>query len=137
MGGGGSSLDVRRVVSTDRHIVKVSTMGSRRAAWSACARARACVAGAMCSHRSCRLACQVWDATSGAAFTSIQPAGGADINDALLWPGSGLLLLGCDAPRVGAFFIPALGPAPAWCSFLESLTEELAEAAPTPYDDYR
>lgn len=37
-----------------------------------------------------------------------------------------------------AFFVPSLGPAPRWCSFLEGLTEELEEnATPTLYDDYR
>ena len=34
--------------------------------------------------------------------------------------------------------MPALGPAPRWCSFLEGLTEELEESAqPALYDDYR
>ena len=34
--------------------------------------------------------------------------------------------------------MPALGPAPRWCSFLESLTEELEENVnPAVYDDYR
>lgn len=37
-----------------------------------------------------------------------------------------------------AYFVPALGPAPKWSSFLENLTEELEEtAAPTLYEDYR
>ena len=37
-----------------------------------------------------------------------------------------------------AYFVPALGPAPKWCSFLESLTEEMEERGnPTVYDDYR
>ncbi len=37
-----------------------------------------------------------------------------------------------------AYFVPSLGPAPKWCSFLEGLTEELEEtAAPAVYDDYR
>ena len=40
--------------------------------------------------------------------------------------------------QVQAFFVPALGPAPRWCSFLEGLTEELEEnATPAVYDDYR
>ena len=39
---------------------------------------------------------------------------------------------------VQAYFVPLLGPAPRWCSFLEGLTEELEEsAAPVLYDDYR
>lgn len=40
--------------------------------------------------------------------------------------------------RAQAYFVPALGPAPRWCSFLEGLTEELEESAqPALYDDYR
>lgn len=46
-------------------------------------------------------------------------------------------MMGCDAPRIEAYFIPSLGPAPRWASFLEGLTEELEERAPTLYDDYR
>jgi ribosome biogenesis protein ENP2 len=42
-----------------------------------------------------------------------------------------------DSPHMRGYFIPSLGPAPRWCSQLEGLTEELAEAAPTVYDDYR
>lgn len=46
-------------------------------------------------------------------------------------------MVGCDTPKVHVHFIPSLGPAPAWCSFLEGLTEEMEEAAPAVYDDYR
>lgn len=36
------------------------------------------------------------------------------------------------------FFVPSLGPAPKWCSFLEGLTEELEEDVGNAlYDDYR
>jgi ribosome biogenesis protein ENP2 len=66
----------------------------------------------------------------------VEPPQG-DINDVCVWPNSGLLMLGCDAVKVGAYFIPSLGPAPRWCSFLEGLTEEMEEAAPTIYDDFR
>ena len=39
---------------------------------------------------------------------------------------------------VQAYFVPSLGPAPRWCSFLEGLTEELEESTtPVLYDDYR
>jgi hypothetical protein len=31
----------------------------------------------------------------------------------------------------------AVGHAPRWCSFLDSLTEELEEAEPVVYDDYK
>uniref|UniRef100_A0A914D1C1 NUC153 domain-containing protein n=1 Tax=Acrobeloides nanus TaxID=290746 RepID=A0A914D1C1_9BILA len=36
------------------------------------------------------------------------------------------------------YFVPSIGPAPKWCSYLESITEELEETAqPTVYDDYK
>ena len=36
------------------------------------------------------------------------------------------------------FYIPGLGPAPRWASFLDSLTEELEESnTATVYDDYK
>ncbi|KAK9809324.1 hypothetical protein WJX73_004781 [Symbiochloris irregularis] len=80
---------------------------------------------------------RIWDASTGQGFATIEPPE-PGIMDVLLWPDSGLLMLGCDSPHIQAYFVPALGPAPRWCSFLESLTEELEEnAAPTLFDDYR
>lgn len=36
------------------------------------------------------------------------------------------------------YFIPSLGPAPKWCSYLDSITEELEESEqPAVYDDYK
>lgn len=46
-------------------------------------------------------------------------------------------MVACDSPKINAYFVPSLGPAPRWCHFLEGLTEELEETAPTIYDDYR
>ena len=40
---------------------------------------------------------------------------------------SGVLLLATDQPKMESYYVPALGVAPKWCSFLESITEELAE----------
>lgn len=37
-----------------------------------------------------------------------------------------------------SYYIPSLGPAPKWCSFLDNLTEELEELDyETIYDDYK
>ena len=84
-----------------------------------------------------RHAVKLWSASDGTPFTTITPPEGG-VNDVLVWPGSGLIMVAADAPRVSAYFLPSLGPAPAWCSFLEGLTEELEEAAaPAVYDDYR
>lgn len=39
---------------------------------------------------------------------------------------------------MGIYYIPVLGPAPRWCSFLDNLTEELEEnPESTVYDDYK
>lgn len=40
---------------------------------------------------------------------------------------SGVLLCATDQPKMDSFFVPALGVAPRWCSFLENITEELEE----------
>ncbi|CAG9466800.1 unnamed protein product [Pedinophyceae sp. YPF-701] len=83
--------------------------------------------------------CKIWDASDGSPFTSIQPADkSGDVQDCCVFARSGLVMLACDSSLVQSFFVPSLGPAPPWCSFLEALTEELEEtAAPTLYDDYR
>ncbi|KAG4146929.1 hypothetical protein ERO13_D05G190600v2 [Gossypium hirsutum] len=48
------------------------------------------------------------------------------------------MLLALDASQIPAYFIPALGPVPKWCSSLESLTEELEEGGQTSiYDNYK
>ena len=44
---------------------------------------------------------RVWDASSGEGFTSVQPAE-PGINDVLVWPDSGLMMLGMDSPRIQA-----------------------------------
>lgn len=41
---------------------------------------------------------------------------------------SGLLLCATDEPKMDVFYVPALGIAPKWCSFLETITEELEES---------
>ena len=50
---------------------------------------------------------------------------------------SGLVFVAAEQPKILSFFIPALGPAPKWCSFLDSLTEELEEQAADVYEDYK
>jgi ribosome biogenesis protein ENP2 len=32
-----------------------------------------------------------------------------------------------DATKILQFFLPSIGPAPKWCSYLENITEELEE----------
>jgi len=40
---------------------------------------------------------------------------------------SGLLICTTDQPKLEAYYIPKVGLAPSWCSFLENVTEELEE----------
>lgn len=80
---------------------------------------------------------RIWDPETGDGLTSIEPTGGA-INDICVFRDSGLMLLALDSSQIPSYFIPALGPAPKWCSYLENLTEELEENAQTSiYDDYK
>jgi ribosome biogenesis protein ENP2 len=40
---------------------------------------------------------------------------------------SGLMICTTDQPKLEAYYIPKVGLAPSWCSFLENITEELEE----------
>ena len=70
-------------------------------------------------------------------FTNIEPK--AEINDLeICGDGSGLIFSPQDQEKIGTYFLPSLGPAPKWCSFLEQLTEELEESKSTTlYEDYK
>ena len=71
-------------------------------------------------------------------FTSLTPA--TDLNDVHHIPGSGLLMTTNEGIQMTTYFIPQLGPAPRWCSFLENITEELedtAGGARSVYEDYK
>lgn len=52
---------------------------------------------------------------------------------------TGLLMMAGEQGKIMTYFVPQLGPAPRWCSFLEGLTEELEESAnqQTVYEDYK
>lgn len=56
-------------------------------------------------------------------WTSIQPS--VDLNHVAWVPDSGMLLTANEGRQQHAFFIPQLGPAPKWCSFLDNLVEEM------------
>lgn len=60
-------------------------------------------------------------------MTSIEPAAG-NINDLCVFSDSGLMLLALDSSQIPSYFIPALGPAPKWCSYLENLTVWIFDA---------
>jgi ribosome biogenesis protein ENP2 len=79
---------------------------------------------------------KIWDASSGAMKASVESA--ANINHLTFCPRSGLFFCANDQQRVGVFFVPSLGLAPKWCSFLDNITEELEESTQkTVYEDYQ
>ncbi|KAL1759170.1 WD40-repeat-containing domain protein [Schizophyllum commune] len=80
---------------------------------------------------------KIWDRDSPSTnFASITPA--MDLNDVHHVPGSGLLLTANEGIQMGSYFIPQLGPAPRWASFLENITEEMEDqTARSAYEDYK
>lgn len=79
---------------------------------------------------------KLWDAADGSAWTSVEPA--VDINSVAWCKESGMILTANEGKQQHAFFIPQLGPAPKWCSFLDNMVEEMTEEAPTEtYDNYK
>ena len=68
---------------------------------------------------------KIWDERDGAPWTSVEPS--VDINSVAWCKDSGMLLTANEGRQQHAFFIPQLGPAPRWCSFLDNVVEELAD----------
>lgn len=68
---------------------------------------------------------KIWDPRDGSPWTSVEPA--VDINSVAWCKDSGMLLTANEGRQQHSFFIPQLGPAPKWCSFLDNLVEEMAE----------
>ncbi|KIK70202.1 hypothetical protein GYMLUDRAFT_151852 [Collybiopsis luxurians FD-317 M1] len=80
---------------------------------------------------------KIWDRnTPSVNFTSINPA--LDLNDVHHIPGSGLLLTANEGIQMSTYYIPQLGPAPRWASFLENITEELEDQTTrNVYEDFK
>ncbi|KAL4895077.1 WD repeat protein [Aspergillus ambiguus] len=89
---------------------------------------------------------KIWDPRDGRPWTSVEPA--VDINSVAWCQDSGMILTANEGRQQHSFFIPQLGPAPKWCSFLDNLVEEMADdpndpnafttsQAGTVYDNYK
>ncbi|KAM4062909.1 hypothetical protein HRG_007726 [Hirsutella rhossiliensis] len=79
---------------------------------------------------------KIWDELTGDPWTSVEPV--VDINDVAWCKNTGMLLTANEGKQQHAFFIPQLGPAPKWCSFLDNMVEEMAEEVHTEtYDNYK
>ncbi|KAJ5550194.1 hypothetical protein N7461_004892 [Penicillium sp. DV-2018c] len=68
---------------------------------------------------------KLWDIEDQKPWTSVEPA--VDLNSVAWCKDSGMLLTANEGRQQHSFFIPQLGPAPKWCSFLDNLVEEMAE----------
>jgi len=79
---------------------------------------------------------KIWDRETGKNYANIESQ--ADFNDVCFVKDSGLLFLTNDQPKIQTYYLPSLGPAPKFASFLDGLTEELEEDnAAAVYDDYK
>lgn len=79
---------------------------------------------------------KIWDRLDGKPYTSMEP--NVDINDIEHIPGSGMFFMANEGIPMHTYYIPNLGPAPRWCSFLDNVTEELEEKpSDTVYSNYR
>ncbi|KRZ50031.1 Nucleolar protein 10 [Trichinella nativa] len=79
---------------------------------------------------------KLWHERDGKPFTSVEP--NVKINDLCAVPDSGMFFLANDSQKILTYYIPSLGPAPSWCSFLDNITEELEEINQAGvFDDYK
>mmetsp|Transcript_30332 Transcript_30332/g.69783 ORF Transcript_30332/g.69783 Transcript_30332/m.69783 type:complete len:537 (-) Transcript_30332:20-1630(-) len=78
---------------------------------------------------------RIWGATNGVVKAAVLHK--SAINQMTFCPNSGLFFLANDDVRIGAYFVPSIGLAPKWCSFLDSMTEQLEESdEKTVFDNY-
>lgn len=66
---------------------------------------------------------KVWERATGENMVAIEPD--SDINHLCVIGNSGVMCTALESQRVKTYYVPALGPAPKWCAFLDSFTEEL------------
>lgn len=84
---------------------------------------------------------KLWSKYDGSPVCAIESE--HKINDMHVFEGTGLVMFPVEQPKIQTYFVPHLGPAPKWCSFLDSLAEELEEengtglSGETAYDNYR
>jgi ribosome biogenesis protein ENP2 len=74
---------------------------------------------------------KIWDRRTAKTWSWVEPS--VELNDVEWVPDSGMFLTANEGRQQHAFFIPQLGPAPKWCSFLDNIVEEMAEDANDPH----
>ncbi|KAG4093965.1 WD40 repeat-like protein [Neocallimastix lanati (nom. inval.)] len=79
---------------------------------------------------------KIWNETTGKVFTNVEPP--TDINDCCVVQDTGLMFLANEGSQIQSYYIPQLGIAPKWCTFLDNMTEEMEEKSTQDmYDDYK
>jgi len=78
---------------------------------------------------------KLWSQDTGKPWTSIEPT--VDLNHIEPITETGMIFTANEGQEMHSFFIPQLGPAPRWCSFLDNLTEEMADAHINDPDAYK
>lgn len=79
---------------------------------------------------------KVWDEGTGKQIAYIESE--SQFNDFCTIPGTGMFFFAQQDSKMLTYYVPSLGPAPRWCSFLDNLTEEIeSEAVQNIYDDYK
>ncbi|KAF3015885.1 Small ribosomal subunit bioproteinsis [Neopestalotiopsis sp. 37M] len=79
---------------------------------------------------------KIWDEQDGKPWTSVEPL--VDINSVAWCKDTGMLLSANEGKQQHAWFIPELGPAPKWASFLDNMVDEMAEEVRTEtYENYK
>lgn len=93
-------------------------------------------------------ALRIWNRSTGNSLTTVEMSGGVELNHVNMGDSDdGFLLCSVEDRQMQSFYIPALGPAPRWATFLENLTEEMEEgtrlggkasiASGAVYDNYK
>lgn len=79
---------------------------------------------------------KIWNETTGKQIAYIESD--SSFNDFTTIPNTGLVFFAQDDVKMLTYYIPLMGPAPRWCSFLDNLTEEIeSENIQNIYDDYK
>lgn len=88
----------------------------------------------VCSMDSAML--KIWDENTGKQIAYIEST--SNFNDFCTIPNTGMFFFAQEDVKMQTFYVPALGPAPKWCAFLDNLTEEIeSETVQNIYDDYK
>ncbi|KAH3675819.1 hypothetical protein WICPIJ_009272 [Wickerhamomyces pijperi] len=79
---------------------------------------------------------KIYHNDTGKLYASMEPS--VDINDIEYLPDTGMFFTANEGIQMHTYYIPNLGPAPRWASFLDSITEELEEKpSESVYSNYR